>query len=887
MKRILTILLLFISYFANSQTIKKEYNPVYFQEWVKIKKYLNVADTISCDSLYICSTDTCLWISPYTINNIKPDSTLYATIWKVRQIIHDSAYSPGVHIRIGADKSINLGDAATSNATTINIDGSVADNDMFSIGPTNPFMLISGTSNSINLTQKTGALSYAEAILDVSGSKFIGYSPTRSKAFEIHADSSQCAILRSAAPSDSVPLKFINNATTSAVIWAKGNELYFKNNSGTSKTLTELATDAVIDTTKTPLPGHYGTQYDLSLKVDKSTTINSKALTGNIVLNKADFALTDTVDDDDNYGLLSSYYYNKLKNANFISGTLTPGQVIYALSSTSVGGSSGLTFNSTTGTMTIGAGTVQNLLIGSPGTTATKGFFMDNTSTFGFSSVATPGSVSNFINNFNSNTGLVIKRVSTGTGGFLECWDYVTNPKLVVTKDGYLGIGMSAANTHFAIEVDGSQQIVGEGSFLLGGTSATPGDYVFVTKNTSNIIENYPRADLNTTWTLKNAGKTTTLLNADFTNKTITIGDTLKAPVFKSSVTQFKMVSNYNKMSMKLDSTKFAFYYNSDSLFRIKKDTVYSHKVFKPISVKSTGAVNASYFQMIYGGMSTTLQTTASGLGITNNVGTAFPITMSSGGYGNIALKSGLTTTDVFTINRDFDANTNTVTGYLLPFVDNPTNVTGTIGGGILKAQVGTMTKIIDLNPRATYNLYTFGSYRNLDDTTTLFRLRDSVTTVLKVDAKGYIHNNTPHAAQTFLDSSLIISLTQDVWVQVTNTGKDLFPASDLEDFTDSGDTLICSKDGDFYINWEVNLLGVDSKDYEYRIMRKRGATSTDIWHYKISSSGKASLRPFKKYLYDVVANDRYWIELRSTSSAPGNVTIYNGELICFPIHLN
>jgi hypothetical protein len=784
-------------------------------------------------------------------------------------------YYSGAHIRIDGNNKVNLGDSATSDATTINIDGSIADNDLFTLGGTNPFLSTSITSSSIDLIQKSSGKTYGNVILGIDGVIMKGYSPTRSKTFEIHADSSQCAILRTTAANDSVPLKFINNSTTSAVIWAKGNELYFKNNSGTSKTLTELASGASIDTTKTPLIGHYATQYDLSLKqnvLTKPVTTPNDGVSGFI----PHYATSTTIDS-------TKLFYNPASR-RFSFGGINPGSQVEIVSETSAltrgldivqnspGGYASLHFKKSRGTnaspTAITNGEYIGIFFGMPYT----GTGYIYTSSFGYivNGTVTPTSIP---------TDFFISTGASNDPG-------ITNTRLYINSSGYTGFG-GTLTPKFTLDVNGSTRIIGANSLILGGTSTSDADYVFSTVNTSNVIENYPRADLNTSWTLKNAAKTTTLLNADFTNKTVTIGDTLKAPIVKSSIAQLKLVDNLNKMNMKLDQTKFSFYYNADSLFRIKSDTVYSHKVFKPISVWSTGSVNASYFQMLYGGMSTTLQTTASGLGITNNVGTAFPITMSSGGYGSAILKSGLTTTNVFQINRAFDANNNTVTGYLIDVVDNPTNVNGTIGGGVIKAQVGTMTKIVDLNPRATYNLYTFGSYRDLTDSTTIYRIKDSATVVLKVDAKGYIHNDNPHAVSQFMDSSIVIALTQNVWVQITGATKQTWPTTEYVGFTDNGDTIISAYSGDFNLAYEVNLLGVSSKDYEYRMMKKRGATTTTIWSYKITSSGNAVLRSIRSYLEDVLPNDRYWIELRSTSVSPGNTTIYGGRMICTTQHLD
>lgn len=155
------------------------------------------------------------------------------------------------------------------------------------------------------------------------------------------------------------------------------------------------------------------------------------------------------------------------------------------------------------------------------------------------------------------------------------------------------------------------------------------------------------------------------------------------------------------------------------------------------------------------------------------------------------------------------------------------------------------------------------------------------------VDSSGYYRGNSPHAISQFMDSTITISLTQNVWVQITNTWKNLWPSDEFVSFTESYDTIITSIKGDFIYNNEVNLLGIDSKDYEYRIMRRRNNVSSAIWHYKISSSGKAVLREINSYIKDALIGDRYWIELRSTSSTPGNVTIYGGRMRFTTLHLD
>lgn len=168
-----------------------------------------------------------------------------------------------------------------------------------------------------------------------------------------------------------------------------------------------------------------------------------------------------------------------------------------------------------------------------------------------------------------------------------------------------------------------------------------------------------------------------------------------------------------------------------------------------------------------------------------------------------------------------------------------------------------------------------------------LLSVKNGVTEKLHIDKDGYIHNNTPHAWSVFMDSSISISLTQNVWYQITNqTAKTSWPATEFLEFTDSGDTLIVGKSGDYNGTWNVNLQGVDSKEYEYRVMRRRSSTNTVIWKYSITSGGQKVLRNLDAYL-DANAGDKFWIELRSISLAPGSVTIYGGEMKIKPIHLD
>jgi len=148
------------------------------------------------------------------------------------------------------------------------------------------------------------------------------------------------------------------------------------------------------------------------------------------------------------------------------------------------------------------------------------------------------------------------------------------------------------------------------------------------------------------------------------------------------------------------------------------------------------------------------------------------------------------------------------------------------------------------------------------------------------IDLNGYLHNNSPHAVQEFMDSSISITLTQDVWIQIKNQASNgTFANNELEGWTESRDTSIASYAGDFYFDSEVNLTGQNGKDYEYRIVRRRAHVNTVVWSYGITSAGLKTLRRISHYV-DANVGDRFWIEIKSPSVSPGSVTLHGGHII-------
>lgn len=74
------------------------------------------------------------------------------------------------------------------------------------------------------------------------------------------------------------------------------------------------------------------------------------------------------------------------------------------------------------------------------GTTGPAAKLQVNGST-NFGTAAQPANTSNFINNFNNNLALLIKKISTGTGDYLSIQDSAASSKFIVKSSGNVGIG--------------------------------------------------------------------------------------------------------------------------------------------------------------------------------------------------------------------------------------------------------------------------------------------------------------------------------------------------------------------------------------------------------------------------------------------------------------
>jgi len=85
------------------------------------------------------------------------------------------------------------------------------------------------------------------------------------------------------------------------------------------------------------------------------------------------------------------------------------------------------------------------------GTTSPGAKLQVNGST-NFGTAAQPANTSNFINNFNNDLALLIKKISTGAGDYLSIQDSAASSKFIVKSSGNVGIGQTSPDTKLHIK---------------------------------------------------------------------------------------------------------------------------------------------------------------------------------------------------------------------------------------------------------------------------------------------------------------------------------------------------------------------------------------------------------------------------------------------------
>jgi hypothetical protein len=106
-----------------------------------------------------------------------------------------------------------------------------------------------------------------------------------------------------------------------------------------------------------------------------------------------------------------------------------------------------------------------------------------------FGTAAQPANTSNFINNFNNDLALLIKKISTGAGDYLSIQDSAASSKFIVKSSGNVGIGTATPSDKLQIG-QGHSILVGDYFQLGSGSSDIMGALGWNRDTTNGVIYN-------------------------------------------------------------------------------------------------------------------------------------------------------------------------------------------------------------------------------------------------------------------------------------------------------------------------------------------------------------------------------------------------------------
>ena len=177
------------------------------------------------------------------------------------------------------------------------------------------------------------------------------------------------------------------------------------------------------------------------------------------------------------------------------------------------------------------------------------------------------------------------------------------------------------------------------------------------------------------------------------------------------------------------------------------------------------------------------------------------------------------------------------------------------------------------------------GYYTDIDGFGQLRMYRNNVLK-LKIDTAGHILNDPPHAYSIDTTSNFNITLTQNVWKQVTNATKNFWSNNaELDYFSFTGDTVVLAKKGHYTGDFNINIAGSDGATYEYRIVQKNGDTKI-VNKFTVKGTGEIVYRNVPFYVQGIVGT-KIWVEVRFTGAPTGSpITVTGGLFRIFPIHL-
>lgn len=159
----------------------------------------------------------------------------------------------------------------------------------------------------------------------------------------------------------------------------------------------------------------------------------------------------------------------------------------------------------------------------------------------------------------------------------------------------------------------------------------------------------------------------------------------------------------------------------------------------------------------------------------------------------------------------------------------------------------------------------------------------DYVVGIISVDRIEI--KNPYHANGGFEDSTVVISLTQNNWAQLTNDYGTLISVDESNGFTSNNDTLIFTNAGDYTGIFDVTFDGGNVNTYEFRVLDVTGSP-TQVGYKKAETaggSGKQGSITLITY-FDAIAGSKYIVQIRNISSNL-SATIINGSFSIEYLH--
>lgn len=136
----------------------------------------------------------------------------------------------------------------------------------------------------------------------------------------------------------------------------------------------------------------------------------------------------------------------------------------------------------------------------------------------------------------------------------------------------------------------------------------------------------------------------------------------------------------------------------------------------------------------------------------------------------------------------------------------------------------------------------------------------------------------TEYGTMGFSDSSIVISMTQNVYAQITNASKNLYtPGVSVGGISFVGDSIKITANGDYEINWDLSFSGSNADEYHISIFVndvEEFAKGEAIRDMSTSNIGVSTSHT----ILSLILNDMICIRIKNVNNN-NNATVVAGNL--------